>query len=310
MGWYAMRAFLKVASKTIMMLNKKVVFLWFFLLSLSGKSFAQYSEAGFGVGFATYWGDLNGPVFTSNFRYNSDFALQLNARKVFKRRFGIHPSLSYGTIQADDARAKNPDQLLRNLSFKSPVLDVSLLGEYYIFPFEPDEASSLFYPYAAAGVSGFYFNPSAILEGQTYRLQPLGTEGQGMPGFPSRYTLLSWALSLGGGAKIPLAPGLNLGLEVVMRTTFTDYLDDVSTIYVNYYDLEAANGITAARLANRMNEYLGVDDPVQLPTGTLRGGKEVKDYFLFTILSLNFMIHDHTGKRKGLRSLTSKCPKF
>lgn len=293
-----------------MMPDKKMLFLLFFLLNLAGKSCAQYSEAGFGVGFATYWGDLNGPVFTSNFRYNSDFALQLNARKVYKRRFGIHPSLSYGTIQGDDARAGSPGQLLRNLSFKSPVLDVSLLGEYYIFPFEPDESSSLFYPYVAAGVSGFYFNPGATLEGRTYKLQPLGTEGQGMQGFPSRYALVNWALSFGGGVKIPLATGLNLGLEVVMRRTFTDYLDDVSTNYVNYYELEAANGVVAARLANRMNEYLGEDGPVLLPTGTQRGGKEVKDYFLFSIISLNFMIHDHTGKRKGLRSLTSKCPKF
>jgi hypothetical protein len=294
----------------MMMPDKKVVYLLFYLLSLAGNGFAQYAEAGFGVGFSTYFGDLNPPFFNSNFRYNSDFALQLNARKVFKRHFGIHPALSYGTIQGDDARAENPDQLLRNLSFKSPVLDVSILGEYYIFPFEPDEASSLFYPYVAAGVSGFYFNPGATLEGRTYKLQPLGTEGQGMPGFPSRYALVNWALSFGGGAKIPLAPGLNLGLEVVMRRTFTDYLDDVSTNYVNYFELEAANGVVAAKLANRMNEYLGEDGPVLLPTGTQRGGKEVKDYFLFSIVSLNFMIHDHTGKRKILRSLTSKCPKF
>jgi hypothetical protein len=273
-------------------------------------AFGQYAEAGFGLGFATYWGDLNGPVFTNNFRYNSAFAVQLNARKVFKKRFGLHPSLSYGIIKGDDARAENPGQLLRNLRFKSPVLDLSLLGEYYIFPFEPEEASSLFYPYLAAGVSGFYFNPSATLEGRTYRLQPLGTEGQGMAGFPSKYALVNWALSFGGGAKISLAPGLNLGLEVVMRRTFTDYLDDVSTNYVNYFELEAGNGVVSAKLANRMNEYLGEDGPVLLPTGTQRGGKEVKDYYLFSTVSLNFMIRDQTGKRTMGRSATLKCPKF
>jgi hypothetical protein len=294
----------------MMMPKKKLFYVLFFLFNLENNSIAQYTEVGFGIGFSTYWGDLNGPVFTSNFRYNSDFALQLNARKVFNRRFGIHPSLSYGTIRGDDARSGNTEQLLRNLSFTSPVLDLSLLSEYYIFPFEPHEASSLFYPYAAAGISGFYFDPSATLEGRSYRLQPLGTEGQGMSGFPARYTLVNWAILIGGGVKVALAPGLNVGIEVVMRRTFTDYLDDVSTSYVNFTELEASNGIIAARLANRMNEYLGVDDPVQLPTGTLRGGKEVKDYFLFTLLSLNFMIHDHTGKRKGIQSVTSKCPKF
>lgn len=305
-----MRTFLKVASITMTMLNKKVFYILFLLFNLANNSIAQYTEAGFGAGFSTYLGDLNGPVITSNFRYNSDFALQLHVRKVFKRRFSIHPSLSYGSIRGDDARAGNKEQLLRNLRFTSPVLDLSVLSEYYIFPFEPHESSSLFYPYASAGISGFYFNPSATLEGRTYKLQPLGTEGQGMPGFPSRYTLLNWALSFGGGVKIPLATGLNMGLEVVMRRTFTDYLDDVSTNYVNYFELEAANGVTAARLANRMNEYLGEDDPVLLPTGAKRGRKEVKDYFLFSIISLNFMIHDHTGKRSGIRSVTSKCPKF
>jgi hypothetical protein len=270
----------------------------------------QYAESGIGLGFATYWGDLNGPIYTNNFKYNSAFAVQLNARKIFNKRIGIHPSLSYGVIKGDDARAENPGQLLRNLRFKSPVLDLSLLAEYFIFPFEPDDASSLFYPYVAGGVSGFYFNPVATLEGRSYRLQPLGTEGQGMPGFPSKYSLVNWALSFGGGAKISLAPGLNLGIEVIMRRTFTDYLDDVSTNYVNYYELEAGNGIVSAKLANRMNEYLGEDGPVLLTTGTQRGGKEVKDYFLFSIVSLNFMIQDQTGKRRMGRSATLKCPKF
>jgi hypothetical protein len=283
--------------------------IWF-LLIFNNRANGQYAEAGFGVGFATYWGDLNGPIFTSNFRHNSAFGLQLHARKVFKKRLGIHPSVSYGTIKGDDARAENPGQLLRNLRFKSPIVDVSVLGEYYIFPFEPEEASSLFYPYVAAGISGFYFNPSATLGGRSYNLQPLGTEGQGMPGFSSKYALVNWALSFGGGAKISLAPGLNLGVEVVMRRTFTDYLDDVSTNYVSYYELEAANGTVAAKLANRMNEYLGEDNPVLLPTGTQRGGKEVKDYFLFSIVSLNFMIQDNTGRRSMGRSATLKCPKF
>jgi hypothetical protein len=97
--------------------------------------------------------------------------------------------------------------------------------------------------------------------GNEVRLQPLGTEGQGMPGFDSKYNLMSAGLSLGGGAKIKISETINIGFESSLRRTLTDYLDDLSGNYVNYDDLSAGNGVLAASLGNRMNEYLGQSEP-------------------------------------------------
>ena len=83
-----------------------------------------------------------------------------------------------------------------------------------------------------------------------------------------------------------------------------------STIYINYDDLNAANGTLAANLGNRMNEYFGQVEPVQLPTGSQRGGAKVDDYYLMTMVSFNFMFTDWKGKRVLGKSNKVTCPTF
>jgi hypothetical protein len=64
----------------------------------------------------------------------------------------------------------------------------------------------------------------------------------------------------------------------MLSYTFTDYLDDVSTIYIAYPELlEKAGSLTAA-LANRQGEYNGTE-PVVVQTGSQRGNPTSKDYF-------------------------------
>ncbi len=281
-----------------------------FSLCVVSKNNAQYSEFGIGLGFTTYWGDLNAPSFTTNMTKQSGLALQLSARKMYGRNLGARLSFGYGTVKGNDANSSQDWQKLRNLSFKSPIIDLAIAGEYYIFGFNPEAGESVFAPYITAGLAGFRFNPKTIYQGNEIKLQPLGTEGQGMPGFDNKYSLYNIGLLFGGGAKIIFTENLNLGLEMVMRRTLTDYLDDISDKYVNYDDLSAGNGALAASLGNRMNEYLGQVQPVQLPTGSQRGGAKVKDYYIFSMVSLNFVIDNNRGKRIFGRGNKVICPKF
>lgn len=269
---------------------------------------AQYTEIGLGGGFSTYWGDLNAPSLNKNFAKNSGIALQLQLRKIFQKRYGAKVSLSYGQVKGSDANSSLDWQKLRNLSFRSSITELAVMGEYYIFGYDMEAGSSLFLPYATAGICGFRFDPKTTYRGNEVRLQPLGTEGQGMPGFNSNYSLLSAGLCIGGGAKIVLTETINIGVESVLRRTFTDYIDDVSTNYVNYDDLSAGNGVLAANLGNRMNEFLGQTEPVQLPTGTVRGGAKIKDYYFFSTVTINVLLFGGNGRNS--RGNKVICPKF
>ncbi len=285
------------------------------LLFISGliipfKNYAQYTEFGFGGGVSTYWGDLNGPSFSTNLTKNSGLALQLHIRKVFKNSIGVKASFIYGEVKGDDANSTIDWQKMRNLSFKSSVTELALMGEYYIFGFDTEPGSTVFSPYITAGISGFRFDPKTLFRGNEVRLQPLGTEGQSMPGFDNKYSLFSGALCFGGGAKFIISETVNIGVEAIMRRTFTDYLDDVSKNYVNYDDLNAGNGTLAANLGNRTNEFLGQPEPVLLPTGAQRGGAKIRDYFIVSVITVNMLLDDGKGKRKFGRGNKVVCPKF
>jgi len=281
----------------------------FAICLFSGRTQAQYSEFGLGLGFSTYWGDLNAPSVTNNLLNCSGLAIQGHYRRMMGDNLGFRVSLGYGRIRAKDSNSDQEWQKIRNLSFKSPVIDLSLTGEYYPFGFNPEPGYSIIAPYISAGLSAFRFDPSTEYQGNSIRLQPLGTEGQGLPGFPAKYSLTNFGLAFGGGTKIILTETLNIGLEVLMRRTFTDYMDDISTIYVNYDDLSAGNGTLAANLSNRMNEYLGQEEPVQLATGSVRGSAKVKDYYMFSMVSLNFILTDRKGKKRFGKSKVV-CPTF
>jgi len=280
-----------------------------FSLFLTDKNNAQYSEFGVGLGISTYWGDLNGSSFSTNLTKNSGMAIQVNARKLFGKNIGAKASFSYGTVKGNDANSSLDWQQLRNLSFKSSLTELALMGEFYIFGFDPEPGNSVFLPYLTAGIAGFRFDPKATYRGSEYRLQPLGTEGQGMAGFANKYGLYNLSIPFGAGAKFILTETINIGLDVIIRRSFSDYLDDVSTNYVNYDDLNAGNGTLAANLGNRMNEFLGQNEPEQLPTGSQRGGANVDDYYIFTMVSVNFMLTDGKGKKRFGRSKIS-CPTF
>lgn len=268
---------------------------------------AQYLEYGVGLGGVVYWGDMNTPDFGTNMS-NMNFAVQGMAKLNFSKYLALKTNLLYGQLSGDDSKSFIDWQKQRNLDFKSPVLELALLGEFHVFGYNFGEENPLS-PYITAGVSAFYFNPSTTYDGQKVELQPLGTEGQGMPGFGKKYNRLAIAIPFGAGAKFQLSETTNISLDILARKTFTDYIDDLSTTYVAYDELAAGNGELAANLGNRIGEYFGQDEPVDVPTGQKRGGSTVDDYFLTGMITLTFKLNKNVQLFGRHRSRTD-CPKF
>jgi hypothetical protein len=107
--------------------------------------------------------------------------------------------------------------------------------------------------------------------------------GQGLPEYPHKqlYKLTQVAFPLGIGLRYELSALLNFRLEVIYRFLNTDYLDDVSTEYINptafYTNLLPRDALNAQLLADRSYE---LQPGLYMKEGDIRGNPEKKDgYF-------------------------------
>lgn len=290
---------------------RRLVLFIFFSISFTGISLSQSTYYGAGLGYSFYWGDLNSPSFFKNIANNGGIALQVQARHHFNDYFSVKGSAIFGRVRANDANSNQEWQLMRNISFKSVLNELSAHLEFYPLRFSPNTNYYNWSPYLSFGLGGFYFNPIAELNGNEIELQPLGTEGQGMPGFEDKYNRIALSLSIGGGIAVRFSERVIIHADILGKWTTTDYIDDISTIYVNYDQLRNSptNGLLAATLADRTNEYLGISEPLQRETGTQRGGSSVNDYYFTTMISFAVKLNDNSGYRKGSKKGID-CPKF
>lgn len=284
-------------------MTKRILTLSISFLLFSGIVYGQKLEIGLGIGASTYWGDLNAPDFSTNLQ-NSGLAVELTGRAVYTKYLGMRVNLAFGTVNGTDARSTNLWQRERNLSFSSYILELAAMGEFYFFQYDEE---SFFIPYLTAGLSVFAFDPVTRFQGAEVRLQPLGTEGQGLNGYSNKYSLVSASIPIGAGGKIKINDKINVSFDIILRRAFTDYLDDVSTNYVNFNEFISNGRPLSAQLGNRMHEFRGTQELVSLPTGTQRGGEKVKDYFFTSMVGIHFSVGDGFRKKKGYKS---DCPKF
>lgn len=83
------------------------------------------------------------------------------------------------------------------------------------------------------------------------------------------------------------------------RKTFTDYLDDVSTTYVDELVLAANRGQKAANIAYRGDEVPGGSSTYPAG-GTQRGNPKTKEVVLF--YRYNFQDTTYTQKKRNMNS--------
>ena len=266
------------------------------LFFIAHSSFSQFRLGIFG-GLSNYQGDLTDKPYKS-----SKGAFGLTGTFPITERFSVRAGLTFAKIAAADSLSDESELIARNLSFQSKITEFSIVGEYSIFNLDQIRWT----PYIFGGLAVYHFNPYTYDETgiQTY-LQPLTTEGQGLQGYPNKpYSLTQLSIPFGGGIKYAISERVHLGLEVGLRKTFTDYLDDVSTGYADPADLLAGNGQRSVDLSYRGDEIGFPDYPVK---GFTRGNPKSKDYYYFTGLHLSFALDDGSGSRG--RDKGYGCPK-
>ena len=265
---------------------------------------AQNFHLNVAVGATNYSGDLQVKRYTFN-QSHIGFALGLSYE--LSEKFFIRSQFMVGKLSGHDKF--NPKTEMRNLNFTSSLTEIHLAGEYYFWDLNESSLS----PYVFAGIAGYRFNPhTKDTAGTKYFLQPLSTEGQGFFEDRKPYSLTQFAVPFGGGIKYAISENLKLGAEVGMRKLFTDYLDDVSTTYVDPNLLVTNRGAKALELAFRGGEISSTETyPVAF---TKRGEPKNKDWYYFTSITLSYRlpargeINDSRGS--GKKSSKLGCPRF
>ncbi len=230
-------------------------------------------ELGPWLGVSNYFGDLNttydvlemGPSGGVLARYN------------FNNRINAKISLNYAYIYGDDKDSPNSFENRRNLSFGSHIGDAAGQIEFNFLPYIHGSRDYYFTPYLGGGINVFAFNPRANYEGQRHNLRPLGTEGQPEG---EEYNVLSGGLVISGGFKWDINDYWSINIELSGRRLFTDYLDDVSTVYANPAALRVKRGELSAALADRSEgEKIGTP-------GKQRGNSRDNDTYTMLGVSL------------------------
>jgi hypothetical protein len=271
-------------------------------LTLSAQKFKPTSSVGFSIGASSFLGDLGGrptigrgfvydlniqtvrPAFAATYRYNLNPFLAFRGELAFTQLTGDD-----ALIEADFFQEGGWFRRYRNLNFRSPMLSVGAMAEIHLYNYQPGNKDGYkIAPFIGIGGGAFWFDPKTDdpLTGGTVRLQPLGTEGQGIDGFGEKYSLIQPQLLGSVGLKYNIGPQLAMSIEVIYHHTFTDYIDDVSTRFVDpavfFANYDPATAAQAARLSNRAGELNLPPDPrllVITNPGQIRGFDTNNDQF-------------------------------
>ena len=238
---------------------------------------ASRSELGFMVGASTYLGDLNQFI---PFR-EPNLAGGLLYRYNVNPRMSVRANFTYGKLSADDARSTEMLNQQRNLNFHSDIFELAAGVEFNYFPFQLGHDKYKGTAYVLAEIGVFRMNPKTNYNGAEVELRPLGTEGQGTSlNSKKHYGLTQICIPLGVGAKFSIGRRAGLNLELGIRKTFTDYIDDVGAdTYVDADILAAENGPLAAELSNRSGSRYGK-----------RGNAGTKDWYMFGGVMFTFSL--------------------
>lgn len=269
-------------------------------------------EVNLGLGATNFLGDLGGAnQIGTNGLKDLEFSLtkpgiSLTGRYRKGRYWGFKGGFYWGTVSGFDYLTTERYRHNRNLHFKSQIFEFSVMTEFYFTKERPGHIYKYkklkgwrhidAQVYLMGGIGVFYFNPKGSYGGTWIPLQPLGTEGQGIKPGTKKYSRVSICVPVGVGVKYALDRRWSIGMEVGMRKTFTDYIDDASTVYYDPAEIGAANGSlgTAAMFFANPSQYEitaatngGVD-----PTGVgqQRGDASDNDSYMFVHLTVNYKI--------------------
>lgn len=283
---------------------KKVLLSVFFVFTISS-AFSQWLwDYGVSAGVSNYLGDIGGREKTRR-----DFVADIKMAKTrwnfggfvrykFRPAISLKLALDYLRIEGDDKLSTNPGRRYRNLNFRNDMFDLALTGEVFFYT-NNDLGNTYRYKngfraYVFGGVGGYFSNPKGYYGGSWVKLRQYQTEGVA-------YKPFGINIPVGIGFYFTISKKHRIGYELNWRTTFSDYLDDIS----GNYPATAPSDPTAAALSLRTPE-LGqqaiTDNSGAYYShgwGQKRGDKTHKDSYVTMSISYSYVIRGKSSFYKG-----------
>jgi len=256
---------------------KKIILSFLLVIGLVPVLYAQRAEIGVNAGGSGYIGDLN--------QFNPLKISGLNAGIFGKINFDPHWGLglhyNYGQIKAEDAFSKNADFRMRNLNFKTSLHEIAFIGSFNFLDMYSPGSRKRVTPYLFAGLGGVIFEPKGIYKDPNnaetlFPLRDINTED-----LPTPYRNYAVVIPYGVGIKYKKSENWTLFGQIGYRTTFTDYLDDVSGIYplVN----KTWGGLDVTDRSGEVNGGVNLFKP-----GDQRGDFRKRDTYLFVNIGISY----------------------
>tara|TARA_R110002096_G_scaffold16243_6_gene55571 strand:- start:1323 stop:2225 length:903 start_codon:yes stop_codon:yes gene_type:complete len=271
---------------------------------------AQYEmDMGIQLGGANYLGDIGGfsgqgQGFIYDFRpEKTNIALSAFYRYSFSRNLALKFTAGFARIQGADSTSGNPARVGRNLSFRTDLLEAAVTGEYAFYQkrniVKRARKQVNFKARTFAGIGALLYYPFAQSNEQWFALRPLQTEGQS-------YSEMTVIVPMGMAFDFTFNYKIRLGMEFGYRFTFTDYLDDVSTVFADPKELPF---IESAIFANRSAEAFAkgsedLPDPKYYTPGRVRGNPDNNDGYFVAQITLSYIIKAskdfYVPKKRGI----------
>jgi len=307
--------------------NSLLVFLVFFG-ALQGNAQQTPLSVGINFGGANYLGEIGGKYDPRASVLDADIITTSPSIGGFLRyaandRVRISGEVNYVKIKQADVNAEDPARQARNLNFRNRMVEFGFRTDLTVFHIADRSTNRNFTKpgklfikgYVFTGAYGVLHNPQAQIthdpnnewEDRWYDLRALRTEGQ-----VEEYASLIAAIPLGLGIEFGLGYGWVMGIEGSWRSTFTDYLDDISGMYANPDVLTPL----AEAISSQSNEAViaAIGDPSSgnvgnhqySEGGTYRGNPQSNDSYGTIQFTLARIIDTRTSFERALDHISRR----
>lgn len=250
-------------------------------------------DYGFGLGMSNYLGEMGGMEktrrdFIMDMKLNQTrWAMGGFARYRFNSFLAVHGGLTYGRIQGSDALSTNRGRRGRNLSFRNDMVELTARADVYLYNVNDVGGTGSFRldfkSYAFAGIGVAMHSPKTLYNGSWVSLRPLMTEGV-------KYGKVIPVVPIGLGFYFTQKKKYRFGCEMGWRMTFTDYLDDVSNVYIDPSELGSQEAIDLANRRPELGDDPSVPREANYEPGSKRGDPTHNDTYFYMMFTYSYVL--------------------
>ena len=247
----------------------------------------QTLEVGPHVGLSYYMGDLNPmlPFAQSQLEYGGVVRFNYNSRWTFRFDY------SHATVKASDEEIGwRPE---RGLNFTTLINDFSLVAEFNFLEYYTGNPKRNVSPYIFGGISVFQYTAFAnvgdeLIDLSNYATEALDPNAKWYEKMFGKTSSIGVSIPFGMGVKFSLSRHMAATVEWRMQKTFTDYLDDVSTVYPEQHAVYTFEDGSTYDLTDPSN--------INFIAGQQRGNSAFNDWFGMARVSLTWKFNLPDGR--------------